>query len=168
MNSFLAGGAPCRLILTTIMTNRKNCVRLKSGCLPLLLRQRNKPGWKWGSIMRKILRGCRTARKTESVCRVNTTDAFGFHYIVCTEKLTILLSCTITGLWSALSRRCQKRLAHHCENQIGDQRPKAYIREKMIGHVDAVITIDQHEDTGDDSFDISSWCFSSVWLHCCD
>lgn len=35
-------------------------------------------------------------------------------------------------------------------DQIGDQRPKAYIREKMIGHVDAVIAVEQHEGTGDD------------------
>ena len=52
--------------------------------------------------------------------------------------------------------RRQKCLAYNRMDQIGDQRPKAYIREKMIGHVDAVITIDQHEDAGDDSFDISS------------
>ena len=44
----------------------------------------------------------------------------------------------------------QKSLAHDRMDQIGDQRPKAYICEKMIGHVDAVIAVEQHEGTGDD------------------
>ena len=35
-------------------------------------------------------------------------------------------------------------------DQIGDQRPKAYIREKILGYVDAVIAIEQHEHTGGD------------------
>ena len=46
--------------------------------------------------------------------------------------------------------RRQKRLAHNRMDQIGDQRSKAYIREKMIGHVNAVIPVERHEDTGDD------------------
>ena len=49
---------------------------------------------------------------------------------------------------SALPGRRQERLAHGRINQIGDQCPKAYICKEMIGHVNAVITIDQHIKTG--------------------
>ena len=36
----------------------------------------------------------------------------------------------------------QKCFAHDHMDQIRDQRPKAYIREKMIGHVDSVIAVE--------------------------
>ena len=32
----------------------------------------------------------------------------------------------------------------------GDQRPKAHIREKVVGHMDAVVAVEHHEHTGHD------------------
>ena len=64
-------------------------------------------------------------------------------------------SCFRERLSSVRFLRRQKRLAHDRMDQIRDQRPKAYIREKMIGHVDAVIAIERHEGTGEDARRVS-------------
>ena len=34
--------------------------------------------------------------------------------------------------------------------EIGDQRAEANVGEEMVGHVDAVVSVDQHKHAGDD------------------
>ena len=47
-----------------------------------------------------------------------------------------------------LFRRTQKSCADPGIDKIGDKGAEAHIREEMIGHVDAVIAVEQHENTG--------------------
>ena len=67
-----------------------------------------------------------------------------------------------------LFRRTQKSCADPGIDKIGDKGAEAHIREEMIGHVDAVIAIEQHENTGSGKADpvpFSAPAFEHIHKH---
>ena len=60
---------------------------------------------------------------------------------------TMMLYFQIIVSWSALTPFLKKRPAYNRKDQICDQRSKTYVRKKVVGHVDAVVTVNQHKNT---------------------